>query len=108
MQDLDSFISPIPDFEGDILILPILVSVQPPSGEVESDPFVRVSVGLLRTRAGKQKATTNPPSQKKGKKVEGKSSGGTKINEPAPKAHASTPPSGRRRGILIHRSSGHT
>jgi hypothetical protein len=56
------------------------------------------------TRARNQKVTTNPTPQKKAKKATGKSLGGIKINEHAPKALALTPPSGPQQKILIHRS----
>jgi hypothetical protein len=77
-----------------MLIPSILVSAHPPSAEADSDPSGRASVDTLGTRAGKQKATANPTPDKKAKKVVGKSSGGIKINEPAPKAPSLTPPSG--------------
>jgi hypothetical protein len=39
MHALDNFISPIPDFDGDIPILAIPVSRRPPSDEFVSDPL---------------------------------------------------------------------
>jgi hypothetical protein len=72
MQTLDNFISPIPDFEGDIPILAIPVSAQPPSSEAESDPSTGASVNASRTQAGKRKATANLTPQKKAKKAAGK------------------------------------
>jgi hypothetical protein len=53
MHALDSFISPIPSFEGDIPILAILVSAQPPSGKADSAPSTRASPDVVRTRASK-------------------------------------------------------
>jgi hypothetical protein len=102
MQALDSFISPIPDFEGDIPIPAILVSAQPPGGEADSDPSTGASVSTPRTRAGKRKATANPSPQKK---ATWKPLGGFQINKPAP---ALTPPSGPRKGIPIHQSRRYT
>jgi hypothetical protein len=101
MQALDSFISPIPSFEGDIPILAIPVSAQPPGGKADSDPSTGASVGVPRTRASKRKATANPTPQKKTKKYVGKPLGGIKINEPVQTTPASTPPSIPRKGILI-------
>jgi hypothetical protein len=40
MQALDSFISPVPDFDGDIPILAVPVSARPPSDEPVSDPSI--------------------------------------------------------------------
>jgi hypothetical protein len=102
MQALDSFVSPIPGFEGDIPILTILVSAKPPNGEVDSDSSTGVSADTSRTRAGKRKATANPTPQTKANKAMWKSSGGIKINKLAPIAPTQTPPSGPQKGILIH------
>jgi hypothetical protein len=55
MKVLDSFISPIPRFDGDIPILAIPVLAQPPS-----DPSAGASASGLKTGVGKRKATTNP------------------------------------------------
>jgi hypothetical protein len=60
MQDLDSFISPIPDFEGDIPILTIPVSARSPSGEAIDDPSTRSSADASKTQANKRKAIANP------------------------------------------------
>jgi hypothetical protein len=68
---LDSFISPIPGFEGDILILAILMLARTPSAESAHDLSVGTSAGSSRTRAGKCKATTTLPPSKKAKKVGG-------------------------------------
>jgi hypothetical protein len=76
MQALDSFVSPIPGFEGDIPILTILVSAKPPNGEVDSDSSTGVSADTSRTRAGKRKATANLTPQTKANKAMWKSSGG--------------------------------
>jgi hypothetical protein len=105
MQALDSFISPIPRFEGDILILTIPVSTRSPSGESVNDPSAGASVGASKTQTGKRKAAVNPTPQKKTKKAMGKSSSGIKINEPIPKASpAPTPLSGSGQKIPIRRS----
>jgi hypothetical protein len=84
MQDLDSFISPILGFEGDILILAIPILARPPGSEAIDDPSTGSSVSALKTQTNKQKATVNPTPQKKAKKHIGKSLSGIKINEPVP------------------------
>jgi hypothetical protein len=43
MQALDSFISPIPGFDGNIPILAIQVSVRPPGNESIDDPSTGAS-----------------------------------------------------------------
>jgi hypothetical protein len=101
MQTLDSFISPIPTFEGDIPILAIPVLAQPLGSEAISDPSTRASANASKTKVGEWKATANTTPQKKAKKPMGKSSSRIEINELVPKA---TPPSGPRKGISIHRS----
>jgi hypothetical protein len=40
MKALDSFITPVPGFDGDVPILAVLVLTQPPGDESSSDPFV--------------------------------------------------------------------
>jgi hypothetical protein len=60
---------------------------------------------VSRTRAGKQKATSNPNPSKKAKKAVGKPPGGIKINEPVSTSPTSTPPSAPWKEILILRSS---
>jgi hypothetical protein len=60
MHALDSFISLIPGFKGDILILAIPILAWSPSSESVSDPPIRASVEASRTRVGKLKATSNP------------------------------------------------
>jgi hypothetical protein len=105
---LDGFNSPIPGFKGDILIPSIPISTYPPGGEAIDDPSARANAGALKTRASKRKATANKTPQKKANKTTGKSSSGIKINEPVPKASASTPPSGPQKGILIYRSRRYT
>jgi hypothetical protein len=57
MQALDSFISPIPGFEGDIPIPMIPVSARSPSGESASDLSARASAGASKNHVGKCKAT---------------------------------------------------
>jgi hypothetical protein len=92
MQTLDSFISPIPRFEGDISILAIPVSTRSPSDESINDPSAGASAGALKTQTSKWKLSANPPPQKKTKKAAGKSSSGIKINEPVPKASPTSTP----------------
>jgi hypothetical protein len=104
MQVLDSFISPVLGFDGDIPIPAILVLDRPPGDESMSDPSVGASASTLKTRVGKRKAIANLSPPKKGRKTMGKSTGEIKINEPAPNAPASTPPSGPWWKISIKRS----
>jgi hypothetical protein len=104
MHDLDSFISPIPSFEGDILISTIPISAHSPGGEAIEDSSTGSSACASKTRAKKWKATANPTPQKKANKATGKSSSGIQINEPIPKTSGSTPPSGPWKGIPIHQS----
>jgi hypothetical protein len=59
MQALDNFISPIPGFDGDILILAIPVSARPPGDESTSDPSAGASASALKTQVGKRKAIAN-------------------------------------------------
>jgi hypothetical protein len=101
---LDSFISPIPCFEGDIPIPAIPISACCPGGEAIDDLSVGSNAGASRTQANKRKAIAYVIPQKKAKKVTGRSSSGIKINEPMPKTSASTPPLGPRKPILIHLS----
>jgi hypothetical protein len=104
MQALDSFIFPVPSFDGDIPIPAIPISTWPPSDESTNDPSTGASGSTLKTRAGKRKVPANLTPPKKARKTIGKSAAGIKINEPAPNAPASTPPSGPRRKISIQRS----
>jgi hypothetical protein len=104
MQALDSFISPVPGFNGYILIPAIPVLAQPPGDESTSDPSTEAGASALKNRAGKRKATANPTPEKKAKKAMGKSTGGVEINEPAPKTSSSTPPLSPRQKISIQRS----
>jgi hypothetical protein len=53
MQTLDNFISPVPGFNGDILILAILVLARPSGNESTSGPFTKAGASTLKTRAGK-------------------------------------------------------
>jgi hypothetical protein len=53
MQDLDSFISPTPRFESDILIPAILISACDPGTESFKDPSTGSSARASRTRAYK-------------------------------------------------------
>jgi hypothetical protein len=43
MQALDSYISPLPSSDGDILILIVPVLARPPSDETMSDPSIGAS-----------------------------------------------------------------
>jgi hypothetical protein len=104
MQDLDSFTSPIPGFEGDILIPAISVSARNPSVESSEGPSTRSSVGASWTQASKWKAPIDPSYQKKARKAPGKPLGGIKISDPKPKVATSTPLSCTRKGIPILRS----
>jgi hypothetical protein len=101
MRALDSFISPVPGFDDDILIPTILVLAQPLGDEPMSDPSTRASASTSKTRVGKWKVTTDLTPQKKARKTMGRSACRIKINEPSPKAPALTPPSGPWRKILI-------
>jgi hypothetical protein len=74
-----------------------------PSLLAMSDPSTGASADTLKTRAGKRKAPANLTPLKKARKTTGKSTGGIKINEPAPNALASTPPSYPRWKIPIQR-----
>jgi hypothetical protein len=101
MQALDSFISPIPGFEGDILIPTIPISAQPPGGDADSDPSTGASAGVPRSWASKRKAITYPIPQKKAKTAIGKPLGGIKINEHVSTTPTSTPPLAPQKGIPI-------
>jgi hypothetical protein len=105
MQALDSFICLVLGFDSDILSLAVQFSTWPPSDEPMSDPSTGASANASKTRSSKQKAAANPTPHKK---ATGISSGGIKINEPAPKSHASTPPSCPRLNIPIHHSKRYT
>jgi hypothetical protein len=101
---MDIFISPILIFEGNIPIPAILISARPPGDESVTDPFTRASASASKTQVGKWNAAANLAPQKKAKKTAGKSPGGIKINELAPKVHTPTPPSGPQARIPIHES----
>jgi hypothetical protein len=58
MQALDNFISPVPGFDGDILILAIPVLARPLGDEPTSGPSA--GANALKTWVGKRKATANP------------------------------------------------
>jgi hypothetical protein len=104
MQDLDSFISHVPRFDDDIPIPAIPISARDPNTESSEKPPAESSANTPRTRACKRKAHVdlNPP--KKVKKAAEKPSSRIKITGPRLKAHASSPLSGTRKGILILRS----
>jgi hypothetical protein len=104
MQALNSFISPIPGFDGDIPIPTIPILARPPGDEPTSDPVVGASANSLKTQVGKQKATTNPTHQNKARKTTGRSAARIKINESSPKTSASTSPLSHRWKISIQRS----
>jgi hypothetical protein len=105
---LDSFISPIPSFNGDISIPAIPDSARPPGDKSTSDHSAGAGANALKTQASKRKATANPAPQKKARKTMGKSAGGIKINEPTPKTSASTPSSSPQQKILIQHSKRYT
>jgi hypothetical protein len=105
MQVLDSFISPIPSFEGDIPIPTVPVSTRSPSDESAGDSMTGASAGSSRTQAEKRKTSATPPLRKKAKKVMGKQHGGMKINDPALKPSAApTPPKGPQSKFTMHQS----
>jgi hypothetical protein len=60
MQDLDSFISPVPGFEGDIPILAILISARDPGAESSEDPSAGSSASASRTWTYKKKVPIDP------------------------------------------------
>jgi hypothetical protein len=101
MQALDSFISPVLGFDGDIPIPDIPVSAWPAGDGSMSDPSIAASANTLKTQAGKREATVNPIPHKKTRKTTGKPTSRIKINELAPNATALTPPSGPRWKISI-------
>jgi hypothetical protein len=92
MQALDIFISPIPGYDGEILIPAITITTWSPSGESANDPSARASAGASKTQTGKRKEAANLTPQKKTKKAMGKSSSDIKINEPTPKASPAPTP----------------
>jgi hypothetical protein len=104
MQNLDSFISPISGFEGDILVPAISILARDPGAESSEDPSARSSASALRTRAYKRKEPRALSHPKKAKKAPEKLLGGIKIFDPKPKDAALTPPSGTWKGIPILRS----
>jgi hypothetical protein len=104
MQYLDSFVSPILGFEGDIPIFAIPVSACDPGVESSQGLSTRSGADASRTQASKWKVPNDPSYQKKAKKAPRKPLGGIKISHPKPKAPALTPPSGTRKGIPILRS----
>jgi hypothetical protein len=79
MQTLDNFISPVPGFDGDILILAIPVLARPPGDESTSDPSAGVGASALKTQAGKRNTTANPTPQKKLGKPHGNLLAGSKL-----------------------------
>jgi hypothetical protein len=82
MQVLDRFISLVPGFDGDILILAIPVPARPPGDESTSDPSTGVGASFLKVRVGKWKATANPTPQKKPRKPRGNPLEGSKLMNP--------------------------
>jgi hypothetical protein len=105
---LDSFISPIPGFEGDIPIHAIPILAHDPGIESSEDPATRSSASASRTRACKQKTPIDPSPHKKAKKAVRKPLGGIKISGTKQKVPASTPQLGIRKGIPILRSKTYT
>jgi hypothetical protein len=59
MQALDNFISPLPDFDGDIPIPAVPVLAWLLGDEPMSDPSAEASASTLKTQVGKWKATAN-------------------------------------------------
>jgi hypothetical protein len=59
MQAFDSFISPVPSFDSDILIPVIPILARPPSDESVSDPSTGASASASKTRSSKWKAAAN-------------------------------------------------
>jgi hypothetical protein len=108
MQDLDSFISPIPEFEGDIPILAILILAHDPGAESSEDPSTGSNANASRTRAYKRNAPINPSPPKKAKKTTGKPLGGIRITGTKEKSHASSPPLEIQKGVPILRSKRYT
>jgi hypothetical protein len=92
----------MPGFDGDISIPAISILARPPGDKPVSDPSTGASAIASKTWVRKQKATTNPTSQKKAKKTLGRSSDRIAINKPTPKAPALTPPSGPQEKIQIY------
>jgi hypothetical protein len=88
MQDLDSFVSPIPSFEDDVPIPAIPISASDPGAEPSEEAPTGSSASTLWTRASKQKVHINPNPLKQAKKIVGKPLGGIKITGPKPKAPA--------------------
>jgi hypothetical protein len=84
MQVLDSFIPPVPGFDGDIPIPAILVLARPPGNESTSDPSAGDGVSALKTRAGKRKASANLTPQKKPRKPWENLLAGSKLMNPCP------------------------
>jgi hypothetical protein len=107
MQDFDSFILPIPGFEGDIPIPTILISARDPGAESSEHPSIRPSASASRMRAYKRKMPIDLSPSKKAKKITGKPSCRIKITG-TKKAPASTPLLGIRKGIPILRSKRYT
>jgi hypothetical protein len=70
MQALNSFISPVPNFDGEIPILAIPYSARPPNNEPMSDPPTGANASASKTQVGKQKASANPTPQKKGQEID--------------------------------------
>jgi hypothetical protein len=69
MQNLDSFISPISGFEGDILVPAIPILARDPGAESSEDPSARSNASALRTRAYKRKEPRASSHPKKAKKA---------------------------------------
>jgi hypothetical protein len=86
MHDLDSFLSPIHRFEGDVSIPAILILARDPSTESSEEALAGSSASTPRTRAYKRKVHVDPNSAKKAKKMTGNPLGGIKITGPKQKA----------------------
>jgi hypothetical protein len=84
MQALDSFISSVPSFDGDIPISAIPVLTRPLGDESMTDPSAGVSASTLKAQANKQKATVHPTPPKKARKSQGNSQAESKLMNPHP------------------------
>jgi hypothetical protein len=89
---MDSFISPIPSFEGDAPIPVVPISARDPGAELTEEPPTGSSACTPRTQACKRKVPIDLNLPKKAKKVAGKPLGEIKITGPKSKAPTSTPP----------------
>jgi hypothetical protein len=93
LQALDTFITPIPRFEGGTPIPTIPLSAQTLSAKSVGASSKGSRAGSSKTRAGKCKVVTTLPTPKKARKVTSKKPTGVKINDLAPNPSPTlTPP----------------